>query len=199
MRSQRRNRRERWRPWHPRQKSDGRSPFVGRRSSRSVPGRGLEPLRPCGHQILSLARLPISPPRPDDDAYGTPDRPAPGPIPRPVVYASSHRVAPDRRHRGPAERRPFPVLSIMGVRGRCPSIAAGPRSGPSPVFSFIWSTPGCPEQCPAGQPERAWHRKLTRLLSVRGSSPLPSFLGNFHVGQSIRQFLRSRPSHPADG
>ena len=27
-----------------------------------VPGRGLEPPRPCGLQILSLARLPISPP-----------------------------------------------------------------------------------------------------------------------------------------
>ncbi len=29
---------------------------------RLVPGTGVEPARPCGHQILSLARLPIPPP-----------------------------------------------------------------------------------------------------------------------------------------
>ena len=28
-----------------------------------VPRRGLEPLRDCSHQLLRLARLPISPPR----------------------------------------------------------------------------------------------------------------------------------------
>ncbi len=28
-----------------------------------VPGEGLEPTRPCGHQILSLTRLPIPPSR----------------------------------------------------------------------------------------------------------------------------------------
>ncbi len=27
-----------------------------------VPRAGIEPARPCGHKILSLARLPISPP-----------------------------------------------------------------------------------------------------------------------------------------
>ncbi len=27
-----------------------------------VPGAGFEPARPCGHKILSLARLPTSPP-----------------------------------------------------------------------------------------------------------------------------------------
>ena len=26
-----------------------------------VGGKGIEPLRPCGHQILSLARLPVPP------------------------------------------------------------------------------------------------------------------------------------------
>ena len=28
----------------------------------SVPGRGIEPPRPCGHKLLRLARLPIPPP-----------------------------------------------------------------------------------------------------------------------------------------
>ena len=29
-----------------------------------MPGPGIEPGCPCGHKILSLARLPVSPPRP---------------------------------------------------------------------------------------------------------------------------------------
>ncbi len=28
----------------------------------AVPGVGIEPTKPCGHKILSLARIPISPP-----------------------------------------------------------------------------------------------------------------------------------------
>lgn len=32
-------------------------------AAKMVPKRGLEPLHPCGHQNLNLARLPIPPPR----------------------------------------------------------------------------------------------------------------------------------------
>ena len=35
-----------------------------------VPMEGLEPTRPCGHQILSLARLPIPPHRRTINIYG---------------------------------------------------------------------------------------------------------------------------------
>lgn len=34
-----------------------------------VPGEGIEPTLPCGNQILSLARLPISPPRRWEEQY----------------------------------------------------------------------------------------------------------------------------------
>ncbi len=34
-----------------------------------VPGEGIEPTLPCGNQILSLARLPISPPRRWEQQY----------------------------------------------------------------------------------------------------------------------------------
>ena len=35
-----------------------------------VPGKGLEPLQPCGHQLLRLARLPIPPTRHTVTVYG---------------------------------------------------------------------------------------------------------------------------------
>ncbi len=34
-----------------------------------VPGTGLEPARPCGHNDLNVKRIPISPPRPVEILY----------------------------------------------------------------------------------------------------------------------------------
>ena len=38
------------------------SDFLFQTVKQSVPGAGVEPARPCGHKILSLAWLPITPP-----------------------------------------------------------------------------------------------------------------------------------------
>jgi hypothetical protein len=37
-----------------------------------VPGTGVEPARPCEHQVLNLARLPIPPPGQAGGDYGGP-------------------------------------------------------------------------------------------------------------------------------
>ncbi len=44
-----------------------------------VGGKGIEPLRPCGHQILSLARLPVPPLAREDDYRGGAENAAPIP------------------------------------------------------------------------------------------------------------------------
>ena len=44
---------------------------TGDSGGKVVPGTGVEPARPCEHQILSLARLPIPPPGHGARSYGS--------------------------------------------------------------------------------------------------------------------------------
>src|SRR5690606_19350044 len=95
-----------------------------------VPRRGLEPLQPCGHQPLKLARLPIPPPRLGHRARAVGPCEARGMIsPRDDLRQAA---TSDRQRRATTPRsvraRPARLSSLAGPNAAAAAASTGARA-----------------------------------------------------------------------